>query len=163
MKKPDGLRRLLIAAVPGLAADPSRLALFIDKGRLATRANGSLSFEYRYTLNVVVQDYAGDVDALMIPLLAWVAEVQPDLLERGEREPFTFESEILDGDAADVSINLELTEAVRVLRRPGGGYDVTHLDEPGRDDAFPDVCGVNLWQIFLRDEIEPGVTIVPEG
>ncbi|WCM29190.1 phage tail protein [Sphingomonas sp. QA11] len=162
MRKPEGLRRLLLAAVPGLADDPSRLSMFIDKGRLSTRANGSLSFEYLYTLNIVVQDYAGDVDALMVPLLAWVAEVQPDLLERGEREPFSFESEILDGDAADVSINLELTERVRVVRQPGGGYEATHLDEPSRDDSFPGVCGVNLWQIFLHDEIEPSVTVIPD-
>lgn len=162
MKKPEGLRRLLLAAVPGLAADPARLALFIDKGKLTTRANGTLSFEYGYTLNIVVQDYAGDIDALMVPLLAWVAEMQPDLLERDPREPFTFESEILDGDAADVSIELELTEPVRVRRLPGGGYEVTHLPEPDRADAFDGVCGVNLWRLLLREEMAPpSITSIP--
>jgi len=163
VKKPEGLKRLLLAAVPGLAADPTRLAMFIDKGKLTTRANGSLSFEYSYTLNIVVQDYSGEIDALMVPLIAWVAEQQPDLLERDPREPFTFESEILDGDAADVSIDLELTEAVRVVRLPEGGYTATHLDEPSRDDAFPGVCGVNLWQLLLREDMNPASTIaVPD-
>lgn len=162
MKKPEGLKRLLLASVPGLQNDPTRLAMFIDKGKLTTRANGSLSFEYSYTLNIVVQDYSGDIDALMVPLLAWVSEMQPDLMERDPREPFTFESEILDSDAADVSIDLELTEPVRVTRREGGGYEVTHLPEPSRGDAFEDVCGVNLWRLLLREEmIEPSVITIP--
>lgn len=163
VKKPEGLKRLLLAAVPGLAADPTRLAMFIDKGKLATRANGSLSFEYSYTLNIVVQDYSGEIDDLMVPLLAWISEQQPDLLERDPREPFTFESEILDSDAADVSIDLELTEAVRVVRKPEGGFTATHLDEPGRDDAFDGVCGVNLWRLLLlEDMVQPTVTAIPE-
>jgi hypothetical protein len=163
VKKPEGLKRLLIAAVPGLAADPTRLAMFIDKGKIGTRANGTLSFEYSYTLNVVLQDYSGDIDDLMVPILAWIAEQQPDLLERDPREPFTFQSEILDSDAADVSIDLELTEAVRVVRKPEGGFTATHLDEPSRDDAFPDVCGVALWQLLLREDMNPASVIaVPD-
>jgi hypothetical protein len=162
MKKPDGLRRLLLAAVPGLAADPSRLSMFIDKGKLSFRASGTLSFEYAYTLNIVVQDYAGDVDALMVPLLAWIAEQQPDLLERDPREPFTFESEILDSDAADVSIDLQLTEAVRVTPKVGGGFDTTHLDEPSRADEFEEVCGVTLLRLLLREEmLPPGEFAIP--
>ena len=161
MKKPDGLRRLLLKAVPGLAADPSRLSMFIDKGSIGARA-GSLSFEYSYTLNIVLQDYSGEIDALMVPILAWIAEQQPDLLERDPRRPFTFESELLDSDAADVSIDLELTEAVRVVRLAEGGYQAAHLDEPSRDDAFPDVCGVNLWQLLLREEmLAPSVLAIP--
>ncbi len=155
MKKPEGLRRLLLAAVPGLAADPSRLSMFIDKGKLSFRNSGTLSFEYAYTLNIVVQDYAGDVDALMVPVLAWIAEQQPDLLERDPREPFTFESEILDSDAADVSIDLQLTEAVRVVPGEGGGFVATHLDEPSRADEFEGVCGVSLLRLLLREEMAP--------
>ncbi|BCA60243.1 phage tail protein [Sphingomonas sp. HMP6] len=162
MKKPDGLRRLLMQAVPGLAADPSRFSMFIDKGSIEARA-GSLSFEYAYTLNIVVQDYSGDIDALMVPILAWIAEQQPDLLERDPRKPFTFESELLDSDAADVSIDLQLTEAVRVARMPTGGYQAIHLDEPSRGDAFEDVCGANLWQLLLREEmVTPSILTVPE-
>ena len=111
----------------------------------------------------MVQDYSGDIDALMVPILAWIAEQQPDLLERDPRKPFSFECEILDSDAADVSIDLELTEAVRVARQDGGGYQATHLDEPSRDDSFPGVCGVNLWQVLLREEMNaPSVLAVPE-
>lgn len=160
MKKPDSLRTMLLQAVPFLAGDPTKLSLFIDQGRVAARATGSLSFEYRYKLNLLVMDYAGDVDALMVPILAWIAEQQPDLLERGEQEPFTFESEILDADSADVSIEIELTERVIVERQPKG-LKVTHLDEPSRADAFPDVEGVRLWQGLLDDGGTAPLELVP--
>lgn len=153
MKKPDGLKRVLLAAVPGLAADPTRLSIFVDKGKIGARGTGSLSFEYSYTLNVVLQDYAGDVDALMVPVLAWIAEVQPELFDKDPREPFSFEVELLDGAAVDVSIDLDLTELVRVVPKPGGGYFVTHLDEPRAIDAFDDVAGINLRHLLLSDDV----------
>ncbi|HET9510003.1 MAG TPA: phage tail protein [Sphingomonas sp.] len=156
MKKPESLKALLLASVPGLAEKPENLSMFIDKGRIAARLTGSLSFEYRYTVNIVVQDFTGDVDGLFVPLLAWIAEQQPDLFERDPQEPFSFESEILDGDLADVSIDLELTERVQVVRT-ADGLDVIHLDEPSRIDAFDDVGPVNLWSGVL-DDVTAGTT-----
>jgi hypothetical protein len=161
VKKPESLKALLLASVPGLADKPENLSMFIDKGRIAARLTGSLSFEYRYTVNVVVQDFAGDVDALFVPLLAWVADQQPDLLERDSQEPFSFESEILDGDLADISIDLELTERVKV-DRTDDGLVVTHLDEPSRVDEFEGVRGVKLWQLLLDDVTAGTTTTVPE-
>ncbi len=153
MKKPDTLRRTILSFVPALAADPSKLSLFVDKGRIAARAGGTLSLEYRYTLNVVIEDYAGAVDDLMVPLLAWIAEQQPDLLEGADPEPFAFESELLGADRADVSISIELTEAVRVTPKVNGGFDADHLEEPRDRDEFDGVCGVKLWQLFMRDQL----------
>ncbi|TCP95281.1 tail completion protein R (GpR) [Sphingomonas sp. PP-F2F-A104-K0414] len=153
MKKPDTLRRTILSFVPTLAADPAKLSFFVDKGRIAARAGGTLSLEYRYTLNVVIEDYAGDVDDLMVPLLAWIAEQQPDLFEGTDPEPFAFESELLDADRADVSISVELTEAVRVTPKEGGGFDADHLEEPRHLDEFPGICCVNLWQLFMRDQL----------
>lgn len=157
MNKPDGLKRLLLAAVPGLAADPSRLAMFIDKGRIAARPGG-LSFEYHCQLNIVVQDYAGGDDALFVPILAWIAEQQPDLLQRADGEPFTFESEILDGDARDVSIYLQLSEAVRVTPKEGGGFNSEPIPEYRDSDSFPGICCVPLRQIYLEDDLAAPIT-----
>ena len=153
MKKPETLRTLLLAALPGLKTQPENLAMFVDKGRIAARAGGTLSLEYRYTLNVVVQDYAGAVNDMMIPILAWIADQQPDLLQGNDPEPFGFESELLDADTADVSITIELSEAVRVTAKEAGGYDATHLAEVHGGDGFDGVCCVNLWQLFLRDDL----------
>lgn len=152
MNKPEGLKRLLLAAVPGLREDPSRLAMFVDKGRIGARL-GNLSFEYRYQVNVVVQDYQGADDALFVPILAWIAEQQPDLLQRSDGEPFTFESEILDGDARDVSIYIALAESVRVSPKEGGGFTSEPIPEYRDADGFPGVCCVPLRQIFLEDDL----------
>lgn len=152
MQKPDQLRRLLLQAVPGLAANPERLALYVDAGTVAASA-GNLSFEYRYTLNLVVQDFVGDRNLVIVPVLAWIAEAQPDLLAAPGSLPFKFEAEILDGEAADLSITIALTEGVRVQSVEGGGYAVRHLDEPAGLDQFPGVCGATLWQLFLRNEL----------
>ncbi len=152
MTKPDALKRLLIAAVPQIAAAPEKLSIFVDQGRVAARAGG-LSFEYRYQLNLVVEDFAGDRNAIIVPLLAWISEAQPDLMAKPDSEPFTFESEILDEDSADLSITLDLTERVGVTRTVEGGWSVVHLDEPADTDAFDGLCGQNLWQLFLRDEL----------
>lgn len=151
MRKPATLRAVLARFVPALAADPTKLSLFIDKGRVASRP-GSLSFEYRYTLNLVVQDFAGDADQLMVPILAWIAEHQPDLLLRADQEPFTFESELIDAETADVSITLELDEAVLVIPRPGGGFDADRVAQVADLDSFGIGC-VPLWQLFLNDQL----------
>lgn len=151
MKKPEALKAVLLAVVPSLANDPAKLSMFIDKGRICARRTRSLSFEYRYTLSIVVQDYAGEIDDLMIPILAWIAKEQPDLLEREQQEPFAFESEILDANTADVSIDIELTERV-LVERIAGGLKPTHLPEPRLPDEFSGAAGVMHWRGLL-DEI----------
>ena len=151
MKKPEALKAVLLRDVPALAADATKLSMFVDKGRICARRIRSLAFEYRYTLSLVVMDYAGEVDDLIVPILAWVADQQPDLLERGEQEPFKFESEILDTNAADVSIEIELTERV-LVERVDGGLKVTHLGEPRLPDAFDGAEGVSPWRGLLDEQ-----------
>jgi hypothetical protein len=151
MKKPETLRKMLEAFVPAIAADPTKLSMFVDKGRIAARA-GSLSLEYRYTLNIVVQDYAGEPDALMVPILAWIGQHQPDLLQRVDQEPFRFESELLDADTADISIYIELDEAVRITLKDGGGFTADRVEQSGDLDSF-DIGCVPLWHLFLNDQL----------
>jgi hypothetical protein len=151
LKKPESLRQTLQMFVPALAADPSRLSIFVDKGRIAASA-GSLSLEYRYTANIVVQDYAGDVDDLMVPILAWIAQHQPELLQRTDQEPFRFESELLDAETADVSIFIDLDEAVRVSAKEGGGFTADRAAPAGDADSFGVGC-VPLWQLLMGGEV----------
>lgn len=155
MQKPDSLRQLLYATA--LIGQTEKLATFIDRGRVECRRGANLAFKYHYTLSLVVQGYTGSPDALMIPILAWIAERQPDLLDRAPNEPFTFESELLDADTADVSIELELSELVLVERTGKSQFKATHVPEPILVDAFRGVCGVSLVQGLLDD----GMTIVP--
>jgi len=158
MKKLETLRAHLIASVPTIRNSPEKMEIFVDKGDVAVRA-GSLSFEYSYTASIWVQDHAGSVDTLLVPILAWIAANQPDLFEKGERKPFTFESELLDADTCDITITLELTELVRVEQQPRG-LKVTHLPEPVLLDQFAGVStGTVLWA-GLIDDAAGGIEIV---
>jgi hypothetical protein len=137
LHKPASLRALLLAKVPAIRDNPEILSMFVDKGRVLARATGNLSFQYRYTLNLVVQDYAGEIDHLILPLLLWISREEPELLERAPQEPIRYESEILDGDSADVSIYLELSERVlAVWDQAQGKYVVTHLNDANPAPAF---------------------------
>ena len=151
MNKPDSLRRLLLRAIPQLRDNPEALLLFVDQGRVGARAGAGLSFECRYALNIVLTAFSGDQNAIFVPLLAWILEQQPDLMNRPDSEPFTFESEILDGDTSDISITLQLSELVRVTATDAG-YQVEDVPESGNPDRFPGVCA-HLLKLYANDDL----------
>ncbi|SRZ94714.1 Tail completion protein R (GpR) [Shigella sonnei] len=68
MLKPDSLRRALTDAVTVLKTSPEMLRIFVDNGSIASTLATSLSFEKRYTLNVIVTDFTGDFDLLIVPV-----------------------------------------------------------------------------------------------
>ena len=150
LHKPTSLREQLLARVPAIRENPEILSMFIDKGRVLARATGSLSFQYRYTLNLVVQDYAGDIDKLILPILIWIQQEEPELLERAPQEPIRYESEILDGQSADVSIYLELSERV-IVTAVNGNYQVRHLGDANPAPAF-DAEGATLQQPVISPD-----------
>lgn len=133
MLKPNSLRQHLAEAVPTLQRDPDRLAVFIRDGKLVTTGAGSLSFEYRYTLNLVLLDYGEHADAVMVPLLAWLRLHQPEIANNPElrEKAVRFEVEILNASTVDLSIEVDLSERVLVQRRAGtAAFDVRHVAEP---------------------------------
>lgn len=150
MYKPESLRALMTAVNPQLARDPDRLVVFIDEGSMVSTFAEGLSFEYRYTLNLVFTDYAGHPDAIMVPLLTWIKVHQSELLANPtNRERIAFEADLLSNDAVDLSIKIPLTERVGVHPRPGGGHNVEHYPEPQLEVALQ----AQHWQIFLKDEL----------
>ncbi|MBI2382339.1 MAG: phage tail protein [Gammaproteobacteria bacterium] len=151
MLKPDSLRRALTAACPALKRNPDKLHVFIDAGHIAAGAGGSLSFEYAYTLNLIVTDFEAHPDSLMVPILAWLTVNQPELLLNREkmRDGFTFEAEILNHTSADISIKLALTERVQVRDDAGSGRrEVTHLPEPPLDAR----AEIETWELYVNGE-----------
>lgn len=139
MHKPALLRDHLTAATPYLAEDPSRLDIYVGTGRLLAAGGNSLSFEYAYTLQLVVLDFRGHADAIMVPLLAWLKRHQVDLFENEDRRRngIRFEAELLNQETVDLTIEVDLTEAVKV--RPGEApadpstamrYTIVHQGEP---------------------------------
>lgn len=137
MKKPDSLREHMINAVKELQRDPERMLIFTDKGNVrCTLANG-LSFEYVYDLNFILTEYAGELDAVMIPLLDWIRINQHELLVNLEKskDAFKFETVLLDNNTVDLSLTFPLTERVIVKRQDNGTLDVNFPDEPQYDRA----------------------------
>lgn len=153
MIKPESLRAALVAAVPHLRRNPDRLLIFADEGSVAATFAPGLSFEWRYTLNLIVTDFAGHPDAIMVPLLAWVRDNQPELLANPARQgDITFEADIIDSDKLDLSIKLKLTERVGVhARADGSGVDVEHYHEPSPEPALGIPTG-GAWAVTANGE-----------
>ena len=134
MNKPQSLRRALNKAVPYVRNNPDKLHLFVDNGSLVATGTSSMSWEYRYTLNVVIEDFSGDQNLLMAPVLLWLRDNQPDAINNPtlREKLFTFEVDILRNDVCDISLNLQLTE--RVLVSTDGNVSsveaITEPDEP---------------------------------
>jgi len=57
----------------------------IDSGRIVSMLPGSLSFAYQYRLNMVITDYAGNIDLLIVPLLSWLRTNEPDIMATEEK------------------------------------------------------------------------------
>jgi len=131
MNKPQSLRSALNKSVQYVADNPDRLHLFVDSGQLVATSAASLSWEYRYTLNVVITDFTGDQNLLMAPVLLWLRENQPDALQNSEASErlFSFEVDILGNDRCDISMDLKLTERV-VATTVDGKVSIEATPEP---------------------------------
>ncbi|CAX58630.1 phage tail completion R family protein [Erwinia billingiae Eb661] len=137
MNKPQSLRKALNDAVPYVRENPDRLHLFVDNGSLVATSANSVSWEYRYTLNIVITDFTGDQNLLMAPVQFWLRDNQPDALQNTEEREklFTFEVDILGNDRCDLSLNLKLTERV-IAREVDGVMRVEAVPEPEQPDEF---------------------------
>lgn len=150
MKKPANLRKHLETWVPDLKQNPDKLHLFIERGRIACRYGKSLSWLYKYTLQLIITDFAESPDVLVVPLLIWISEHQPNLLLSPETidQVVNFEAEVLNHEKVDIALTLELSE--RVIVTPADpGYRCDHVDEP----PLPNLSGPRHWAIYLKGEL----------
>lgn len=149
MLKPQQLRQALTDSVPELQRNPDALNVFIDSGRIVSTLASSLSFEYQYRLNMVITDYAGNIDLLVVPLLAWLRTNEPDIMatEEKRRTGFTFQADVISDTASDISIELQLSERV-IVKQADDGLHVTHVGENPllENDARP-------VQLYVKGEL----------
>ncbi|UII65659.1 phage tail protein [Xanthomonas translucens] len=131
MRKPDALRAHLVAAMPELARDADRLLIFVDAGSMLATFAPALSFQYSYTLNVIVTDMADDPDRLMFHVSEWIRAEQPELMANAtRRDEVRFEVDVLANDKFDVSLKLPVTERVIVTKRDDGSVQFDNPPEP---------------------------------
>jgi hypothetical protein len=144
MNKAKLLRQHLETTLPSLKNDPDALLVFIDKGSFACTQSPSLSYEYRYDLNIIITDCNLHADELIIPLLVWIRENQPDLLTGNHDEGMGFEADILSHSSADISFTLKLTERV-IVSIADGQTIATHVGEP----QLYEPEGVTGWEMYV--------------
>lgn len=146
MKKLEFLRTHLINSIPGLKANPDKLLTFIEDGRIEFHRGLNLSHQYSVPARIVLTDYSGDIDVVMIPLLQWLSHYQPDL---APEEAIQFQAELLNNRAWDLAIDVTLTERVVVLVDCAAGK----ITSEHRMPEFPvEACPATDWELWIRDE-----------
>lgn len=156
MLKPQSLHAHLLAAVPEFRRDPDKLSINARDGHIVCTGAASLSFEYAYTLNVIVLDYAAHADAVIVPLLAWLQVNQIELFENPDKQAksIRFEVDQLNRSAVDLSIEIDLTERVIVKKPTDDGeglrFEVKHVPEPPRVGVIDQR---ERWSFYLKDEL----------
>lgn len=154
MKKAYSLRAFLANAVPELREQPERLRMFVEGGHVVSTGSDSLSFIYRYTVRAVVIDFGADLDLLTVPVLLWLREHEPELLANKERREndIRFDVELLNGQALDLVMQIDLTERVVVKDEVVNGRNrltVRHPDEIWHPQPY----ATGDYALYLGDQI----------
>ncbi|WP_455819689.1 phage tail protein [Pseudomonas cerasi] len=144
MLKPNQLREALLARVPQLKDHPERLTIALEQGAVVCTSAASLSFEYQYPLRITLSESGDGIDALVVSLLLWLRENQPDLMTARIRENGMVFSSSANGDFTVVML---LTERVLVSENEGV-LRVTHVPEP-----LPPEAVSHPWQLYINHQL----------
>ena len=147
MKKPNQLRKILEQSHQDFVKNPDRLQLYVDGGQVIATGSTSLSFEYRYTLNIIITDFAFDIASLIVPINAYLRKNQPELFENPQRREnaFKFQMDYNNNNTADVSFEIQLTERV-VAKQVGENVQMTYATEP----TAPEWETLNTLKVYLE-------------
>lgn len=130
MIKAELLRNALITANNWCKAHPEQFTVWVEKGHIEIQATGESAFMYVYPIQVLAMDFPGQLDDLMLPLLAWVWDNQPDLLLNPENnKKIEFDADISNDDCADILLKVPVWERVIVSADENGAIVATHLAE----------------------------------
>lgn len=141
MKKPNQLREYLLKSLPELSPDQDRLLIFTTNGTLCSTMAAGFSFEMSYTLDLIITDYAGDVDTIGVVLFTWLAEHQSELMANlnKAKQAIQFEAEMIDNSKYDISFKIPLTERVIVKKNAKGQLELSYPPEPQYTEFAPPV------------------------
>lgn len=135
MKKPNQLRKILEQSIPDFVKNPDRLQLYVDGGQIVATGAESFSFEYRYTLNIIVTDFSQDIASLIVPIIAYLRINQPEIFENPQRREnaFKFQVDYNNNNTADISFEIMLTERV-VAKQTADEVKMHYVKEPVWDN-----------------------------
>lgn len=139
MNKATDLRHYLLRRVPDLAQDPERLLTFIDNGKVEFWPADNLDHVLRMPLRIIITDFKGHPDSLIIPVLEWI-----NAKEEGfdAQNGLSFESEIIDSETIDIMLSIKINELVKVRDNDQGGYQIEHVIPP--DPPAPDAPALSF-------------------
>ncbi|WP_447045339.1 phage tail protein [Vreelandella sp. H-I2] len=144
MLKLQSLRAHLLASVPELARNPEALHTFVNDGKVKFSRGTNLSHQYTVDAQIIITDYTGSLDTVMIPLLQWLNSYEPGLVED---EAVQVEAEILNNTHWDLALTVRLTErVVALVNCETGDIDTEHrmLEYPA------DACPAKSWQLNIK-------------
>lgn len=167
MLKPKLLRDHLVRALPELARDPERLVVAVFGGNGIGTATKAVSWMYEYKCRLIFLDWTQHMDAIMAPLLVWIAQHQNELLANPERRGIRFDVDFLNSKTMDIVIELDLTERalVRDSQTVPGGMEITHIT----DHPPLGIAQRERWEIYIQGEkvaewgYEPTDKTAPNG
>lgn len=140
MRKLEDLRKHLMANVGGLKRNPEKLLTFIEDGAIEFWPGPNLSHAYAIPVQIIVTDYAGNVDDLILPILSWLQVREPG---HDPMNTIRFEAELLNNNSYDIAITVSITERV-IVKATDAGLDVEHvLPEP------PMEIDATEWEIIM--------------
>ena len=151
MYKPDSLRNHLVKANRVFKRDPEKLHIFVDQGNIVAVNSGALSHEYQYRLNISIEDYAGPLSAITVPLLEWIGIHQVELLANAEKRKtgINIDIDYLNNDSIDLLIRVDLTERAFVKKDEKGKITVTYESEPQPTPEYAD----KFWKLYEGDTL----------
>jgi len=115
VKKAELMRDALTRNNTWCKANPELFIVWVEKGHIQIEATGEASFMYHYTIQVLAVDFPGQIDDLMLPLLAWAWQQQPDLLLNPDNNrKVEFDADIVNDDVADILFKVPAWERVIV-------------------------------------------------
>lgn len=144
MQKLEALRAHLLAAVPDLTRNPDKLMTFANDGRVQFHRGQHLSHEYSIDAQIIVTDYHGTLDVIVVPLLQWLARYQPDV---DPQEAVQIEAEIIDSQRYDVALTVQLTERVVALVDCEAGRINAHHRMP---EYTLEPCPAENWKLYVK-------------
>ncbi|PAU73274.1 phage tail protein [Vreelandella alkaliphila] len=144
MIKLQSLRQHLLTSVEELRRNPEQLHTYINDGKVKFACGQNLSHQYAVDAQIIITDYSGSLDTVMIPLLQWLNHYQPDLVID---EAVTLEAEILNNTHWDLAITVRLTErVVAKVDCQTGTINAEH-----RMPEFPvDACPAKHWLLYIK-------------
>ncbi len=150
MYKPNSLRQHLINSNQHLRENPDKLLIFVDEGHIISSGTSSLSFQYAYRLNVIITDFGGEENSLLVPLLAWLKHHQHDLFAHPNKQDkgLRFMVDINNHQSIDLSLEIDMTESV-IVKQEGNKLTATSSGDIVPTPVYTD----DYWQLYSGNNL----------